>query len=176
MRKLNPSCGAKSNRTSPIAWVILIAIIIVFGIPLMKGYNNAHDNDNNSQTSIIVENKDEYILKCKEYFYEEIARNPNKYKDSFAKFNGKVIQVVENKDKIVLRVNVTNTINEYIEDGLWSDTIYVEYKRLDENESRILENDIITLYGTLNGIKTYETVLGTQESIPYLIAKYIDIN
>ena len=49
------------------------------------------------------------------------------------------------------------------------------YTRKSENESRILEDDIINMYGTLNGTKTYDSVLGSSITIPYLIAEYIDV-
>ena len=66
--------------------------------------------------------------------------------------------------------------NEFAEGGyLWDNTIYVEYTRKTENESRILEDDIIYLYGTLNGVTTYTTVLGSDVTIPYMLAEYIDI-
>ena len=71
---------------------------------------------------------------------------------------------------MILRVNVTE--GEY---AIWDDTLYIEYKRKSENESRILEDDIIIVYGKMNGIKNYQAVMGNQISIPYLLAEYIDI-
>ena len=88
-----------------------------------------------------------------------------------ATFKGKVIQVQESGKRVVLRVNVTQ--GEY---GLWEDTIYVDYQRKTDTESRVLEEDIITLYGEIKGIKDYTAVFGNQISIPHLIAEYIDIN
>lgn len=67
-------------------------------------------------------------------------------------------------------MNITK--NQY---GYWEDTIYVDYERKSANESRILEDDIITLYGELNGIKKYIAVLGNEISIPHFVAKYINV-
>jgi len=111
---------------------------------------------------------DEYKPLCSSYAYEEIARNPNNYVGKDSVFTGQVIQVQESGDLIVLRVNVTKDENNF-----WKDTLYVEYTRKSKNESRILENDIVNLYGTLNGIKTYTSVLGQGVSIPYLSAEFI---
>lgn len=120
--------------------------------------------------------KEDFIKSCESFTYKEIARNPNNYKGKHAKFKGEVIQVIESGDDITLRVNITAEENNYSENGYtYFDTIYVEYTRKDENESRILEDDIINIYGTLNGIKDYSSILGSEVSCPYLIAEYIDI-
>lgn len=122
------------------------------------------------------ENKKSYINSCKEYTYKEVARNPKNYSGKKAKFNGEVVQVVENGNNVVLRVNVTKEANEFADNGyLYSDTIYVEYTYKSDNESRILEDDIIDIYGTLNGTKTYSSTLGGNITIPYLLAEYVDI-
>lgn len=88
-----------------------------------------------------------------------------------AVFNGKVIQVQESGKRVTLRVDVTE--GEY---GIWSDTVYVDYRRKDDNESRVLEEDMITIYGEIEGIKHYTAIFGNQVSIPHLEAEYIEIN
>lgn len=113
----------------------------------------------------------QYKKQCTAYKYKTIARNPNDYKGMPAKFTGQVTQIEESWGSDVIRLNVTK--DEY---GIWSDTIYIDYTPKSENESRILENDIITVYGELDGIKTYTTVLGSDVSIPYLKAQYVDIS
>lgn len=112
-----------------------------------------------------------YKSQCTYYDYKTIARDPEVYKGKQAAFTGKVIQVVENGLSVIMRVNVTP-----VGYGVYSDTVYVTYYRKSNTESRILEDDIITLYGTLGGLKTYETVLGSTVSIPLLNAKYIVLN
>lgn len=124
----------------------------------------------------VQKSKDDFIKECKTYTYKEIARNPGNFTGQKAKFEGKVIQVAESGNKVVLRVDVTKEENKFASGGyLYTDTVYVEYTRKSENESRILEDDIINMYGTLNGTKTYDSVLGSSITIPYLIAEYIDV-
>ena len=67
----------------------------------------------------------------------------------------------------VLRVNVTN--NGYY----YTDTIYVTYFA-DEDDARLLEDDVVVMYGELKGEKTYETVMGSSVTIPYFTAEYIE--
>lgn len=84
-------------------------------------------------------------------------------------FRGEVIQVMKATGITVLRVNVTQ--NQY---GWWEDTIFVNYFP-SEGEPRILEDDIVSIYGEMMDLKTYETIMGDSVTIPQVYAKYIDI-
>lgn len=123
-----------------------------------------------SKKSISV-SKDELVKYYKDnsstYTYEEIARSPEEYKGKLAVFTGKVVQVSGN----VLRVSITRygTYSTY-----YKDTIYVTYN-YDEG-LKVLENDIITIYGVLNGEKTYKTVLGAHVTIPSFDVYYAELN
>lgn len=163
-----PRCKTKYSQAFFHKWWfwILVVIVIAAYIPVPTTENTISTYNEKPIIS-----KEEYIVTCIELPYEDVARNPNKYIDTNAVFTGKVVQVQENNNNIMFRVDVTK--NAY---GIWSNTIYVDYRRKTENESRILENDIITIYGKMNGIKNYTSVMGNQISIPHIIAEYIDIN
>lgn len=111
-----------------------------------------------------------YKEQCKEYTYEEIARNPENVKGEYAKLIGEVIQVLESGNIVTLRVDITK--DKY---GYYSDTVYVTYTRKSDGEDRILEDDIITIYGKLAGMETYTAVLGQEVSLPKINAEYIEI-
>lgn len=142
-----------------------------------KGKRIEKNEDSNKVKKEEIQKSDEqkkqdYITSCGTYGYKDIARQPDEYKGKKAKFRGKVIQVSENffdNNKVDLRVNVTQ--GEY---GLWDDTIYVTYKYTDK-EDKILEDDIINMYGTISGTETYVSVLGAKITIPSFNAKYITI-
>lgn len=119
----------------------------------------------------ITDTEARYKKSCGAFAYKDIARNPNNYEGQQAKFTGQVIQVEESWGSDILRIDVTK--DEY---GVWNDTIYVDYTPKSKNESRVLENDVVTVYGKLDGIKTYTTIFGSDVSIPYLKAQYIDIS
>jgi len=119
---------------------------------------------------IAEEEKNTFKASCQAYSYEEISRNPDNYKGLPAVFTGQVAQVMEASysSTVVLRVNVTQ--GEY---GWWDDTIYVTYT-MPEGRARILDNDIVTIYGELDGLESYTAVLGNTITIPRLKAKYIE--
>ena len=113
--------------------------------------------------------KQQYMDSCQTYSYEEIARNPDTYFGEHTKFKGEVIQVMPEGDSYTLRVNITQ--GSYF----WSDPILVTYTKQDSSEANILEDDIVMMYGTLAGDYTYETVMGNELTVPFLMAEYIDI-
>ena len=109
--------------------------------------------------------------------FEELARNPSSHKGNDYIIKGKVIQVQESYDNdIQLLVYITETQIEYIEESYFKDAIYVTYEYESDSEDRILEGDVITIYGKCQGSKTYTTVLGSSNTVPYIDALYININ
>ena len=112
----------------------------------------------------------EYKSNCQKYSYDIIARSPNRYKNKQAKFYGKVIQVMQEKvdGKIYYTLRI-GTGGSYYYDNV----IFASYSA-DENEPRILEDDMITIYGNLGGEYTYETVMGSEMTIPLIHIEYID--
>ncbi len=143
---------------------------------------NEKDNEKETKTTEKTTKKEslkEYKKVCKSYKYKDIARNPNDYKGKKAKFTGKVIQAEEStflgETEWTLRVDVTATYDEYMDEYSYDDTVYVTYTTKD-SDSRVLEDDIITMYGELDGIETYTSVLGSSVSIPKFKAKYVEIH
>nr|WP_295778626.1 hypothetical protein [uncultured Intestinibacter sp.] len=46
----------------------------------------------------------------------------------------------------------------------------------DKDEERILEGESVTLYGTSDGLYTYESVLGQSITIPYINILSIEVD
>lgn len=108
-----------------------------------------------------------YKDSCSSFTYDQVARDPDTYFGERAKFTGEVIQVLQEGNSYTLRVNITQ-----VSYG-WSDTIMVSYTS-SAGESRILEDDVITLYGVMGGMYTYETIFGAEVTVPLLFAEYVD--
>jgi hypothetical protein len=123
------------------------------------------ESDAQATEKSVSDSKMEYVDSCREYDYENINRNPEKYEGAAAKFTGKVIQVQESWNSRFLRVEIDGQGN----------VIYVSFRDRDEGESRILEDDFIVVYGELTGIETYIALLGNKISVPSISAKYIDV-
>ena len=128
------------------------------------------NNLNKSVTQAKADYVNEYKQKCQTYDYKTIFRYAEDYKGKDVKYTGKVVQVIEGYTMTSYRVNVTKD-----KWGYYDDTIYVTFYDSNGNTPRILEDDIITFYGTLSDLYTYETVMGASVTIPSVLATYIDI-
>ena len=101
-----------------------------------------------------------------------MARNPDKYKNDSFTFTGEVIQVLDDDYYTILRINVTPyTVGS---STYYEDTIYAKV-HLEDGADRILEDDIITFWGSCSGLITYESIFGQQISIPGMCIDYYEI-
>lgn len=164
----------KSEKGISLLKLCLIIIFIVFLIILIYSKTN---KNNTTTSSIPKESRSTYISKCATIDYTSLARNPNQYKGNDYKFTGEVVQAMnDDPENVVLRVNVTPKTYTYSKETYYEDTILVYYQYSSSYESKILEDDIITIYGRSIGTYTYEAVLGNSVTIPAVVAMYIDIN
>jgi hypothetical protein len=106
-----------------------------------------------------------YIAKCNTYSYKDIARNPDNFKGKYAVFTGKVDMVLESKAGVGLLVRVMIG-----KDASYKEILYVVDMRATKEEGRILEDDIIKIYGELDGLGHW-----AGSNYPRLIGKYIEI-
>lgn len=96
--------------------------------------------------------------------YSQLARTPDDYMFKKVKFKGKVIQVMEGTDTIQIRLAVNGNYDNVLL-GEYSSNIV---------ESRILEDDYITVYGVSAGLITYESTMGGNITIPSIAIAKID--
>lgn len=78
--------------------------------------------------------------------------------------------------QVTLRVNITYVPFEYSDDGYYEDTVLISYQKSDKNESRILENDIVNIYGVSNGNTSYTSVLGSEVNLPIIDAFIVELS
>lgn len=172
-------------------WVIVVVIVISIGAG-SAGKNSSKDTDNKETTTVSTSavetttvqptakakkkvSAKAYKNKCKTLSFKDLSRNPDKHKGEKLKYTGKVIQVQEDehwlddKTTVDLRINVTK--DEY---GLWDDTIYATVE-LPKNADRILEDDIITIWGECDGKYSYTSVLGSDVTLPKINIEYYSV-
>lgn len=101
--------------------------------------------------------------------YIDLARDPDSFIGTKVLLHAKVMQNLEDGKKLTLLLNVTDS--GY---GIWDDTILVNYT-MTEKDKRILEDDIIFLWGTVKGLRTYGSVLGERITVPEVDGAYVDI-
>lgn len=177
-------------------WFWVIIILVVAGI--IGSTNNQNNtistssSNTNNETNIVEKQETEeekqarleqerlqkeqekttFKAGCQTYTFEQMARNPENFKGTNVKLTGQVIQALYGTGTVDLRVNITKK-GEYT--TYYTDTIYVVYYP-EEGEDKILEDDIITIYGTSQGDYTYTSTLGSPVTLPLIYGRYIEIN
>lgn len=96
--------------------------------------------------------------------YDQLARTPDDYLGKKVKFYGKVIQVIENDSTVQIRLAVND---DY-------DTVLLGEYDSSIISSRVLEDDMITVYGVSVGTITYQSTMGGNITIPGVSVEKID--
>lgn len=126
-------------------------------------YYDKYKDNWNSQLSSIEESV--YKNSCIKYSYRDLLRNPSDYTGKKAYFYGKILQKVGSTQ---YRVGIDCSRYNYISGYHCDNTIYVTYY----GESNLIEDDMVELWGTMDGTQTYTTVMGASVTIPKFYAKY----
>lgn len=97
--------------------------------------------------------------------YDEMARNGDSHAGEKIQITGKVIQVQDSDDGgATLRVATSA-------DG-YDDVYLVQIMSSEWKSHRLLEDDQITIYGTVYGLYSYKTVMGNTQTVPAIIAVF----
>lgn len=91
---------------------------------------------------------------CKEINYKELNKNPDKYTGENIKLYGTVMQISEGNSE-------GNYLLMYV-NGNYNQLAYVEYY----NDTNIVEDDYITVYGVCGGSYSYTTKIGGTNTVP----------
>ncbi len=138
----------------------------------MEQYIARHDSElyNSSSDSLTMDEED-YKSLCKEITYDELARNGNNLIGEKVRIKGQIIQVSYDEGIGKSEYRVATKEDEF---GLWfDDVVYLFYDHSDN--AKLLEDDIITIYGEISGDYTYESVGGGNITIPSIAGVYVDL-
>ena len=145
-------------------WLLLAGIFFVFSL----GGGEPQPSGNTIQLT-----ETDYKAVCQEIAFEDLARNPDNYENELFVFTGEVIQVLEEDGEVNLRVNVT-PVYFMDEISFYQDTVFF-FIHTEEGADRILEGDIVTIWGQCKGLYTYESIFGSEISLPLIMGEYYQI-
>ncbi|QHT48013.1 hypothetical protein M662_16500 [Bacillus sp. SB49] len=103
---------------------------------------------------------------AKDIRFKELDKNPDKYSGDFLKYQGEIIQIMEDETSTVIRLAVTKDSYGYD----YNDVVYVTF----DDTTPFVEEDIVTVYGTVSGSYTYESTAGHQITLPAMEAEVIE--
>lgn len=98
--------------------------------------------------------------------YNQLKKNPDRYAGDRVKFTGQIFQIQEDGDSGGMML-IAVTDEGY---GYWTDNVWVNYSR----SIKSAEDDVVTVYGEIDGSRSYDTQIGGETYVPEMTAKYIE--
>jgi len=99
--------------------------------------------------------------------YDNLMRNNENYIGKIVYFRGKIDQVSEvYSNKYILRIATKES--EYFDYS--GDSIWVNYEG-----KRLLEEDIVDIWGSVKGLKTYTAILGNGVTVPDVDSLWLEL-
>ena len=164
-------------------------VVLIFGLIILASLVNRPQQQSASTRSIAAQTTtqangptptptmtvDEIKAKAVTLEFKDLYRNIEQHVGKVLHTTGKVVQArqdskgglfTESVKYTILRVEITK--REY---GAWEDAVWVEYY----GENRILENDIIEFWATVEGLQQYQAIMGNQVELPKLTAHIVNL-
>lgn len=166
----------KSNKKLFAIIAVAVVLLLLIGIGCSGSDTETTGTSTDTETEYTEEEPEEETSvydvpgdfskdSCESVGYSDLERTPDDYYGKYIKKSGVVLQAIDG-DTVQLRVATS---------GSYDDVIYVEYDS-SIMDSRVLEDDHITLYGMYTGIYSYESSGSGTISIPSMVAYDISID
>lgn len=186
--KICPQCGGKNK--PPIYkrwWFIAIIVLIVLSAiggsgsssdssaSSSKATSKASESTASSVASVLPEiSEDDYKAECQTVDYKELCRYPEKYEGTKIVVKVKVSQIIDANFSGSEKAWRTYTDNSGY--GFYADDEYYMLDKRGGDAVKILEDDIITVYGEFTGLeKITRALTSTTDELPRIEVKYADL-
>ena len=143
---------------------LFFAMVVITGVSFVGCTESSTKSSSEYTPQLSV---DEIKSRAKTISYDELMRHNDNYVGEIIHLKGSVMQVFEiSKDKYGLLVFTRKSNSWYYDDDLV--LVYYEGERL-------LEDDIIEIWGRVTGLVTYKTVLGSENTVPGIKALHVEL-
>lgn len=184
--KVCPQCGGKNKPPIYKRWWF-IAIIVLIVLSAIGGSGSGSDSSASSSTtkasastassiaSVVPEiSEDDYKAECQSVYYKELCRYPEKYEGAKVVVKVKVSQIIDTNFSGSEKAWRTYTDNSGY--GFYADDEYYMLDKRGDDAVKILEDDIITVYGEFTGLeKITRALTSTTDELPCIEVKYADL-
>lgn len=186
--KVCPQCGGKNKPPIYKRWWF-IAIIVLIVLSAIGGSGSSSDSSASSSkatskasastassvASVAPEiSEDDYKAECQTVDYKELCRYPEKYEGTKIVVKVKVSQIIDANFSGSEKAWRTYTDNSGY--GFYADDEYYMLDKRGGNAVKILDDDIITVYGEFTGLeKITRALTSTTDELPRIEVKYADL-
>lgn len=186
--KVCPQCGDKNKPPIYKRWWF-IAIIVLIVLSAIGGSGSSSDSSASSSkatskasasiassvASVAPEiSEDDYKAECQTVDYKELCRYPEKYEGTKIVVKVKVSQIIDANFSGSEKAWRTYTDNSGY--GFYADDEYYMLDKRGGDAVKILDDDIITVYGEFTGLeKITRALTSTTDELPRIEVKYADL-
>lgn len=186
--KVCPQCGSKNKPPIYKRWWF-IAIIVLIVLSAIGGSGSSSDSSASSSkatskasasiassvASVAPEiSEDDYKAECQTVDYKELCRYPEKYEGTKIVVKVKVSQIIDANFSGSEKAWRTYTDNSGY--GFYADDEYYMLDKRGGDAVKILDDDIITVYGEFTGLeKITRALTSTTDELPRIEVKYADL-
>lgn len=186
--KVCPQCGGKNKPPIYKRWWF-IAIIVLIVLSAIGGSGSGSDSSASgskatskvsvstasSVASVVPEiSEDDYKAECQTVDYKELCRYPEKYEGTKIAVKVKVSQIIDANFSGSEKAWRTYTDNSGY--GFYADDEYYMLDKRGGDAVKILDDDIITVYGEFTGLeKITRALTSTTDELPRIEVKYADL-
>lgn len=186
--KVCPQCGGKNKPPIYKRWWF-IAIIVLIALSAIGGSSSSSDSTASSSkatskssastassvTSVVPEiSEDDYKAECQSVDYKELCRYPEKYEGTKIAVKVKVSQIIDANFSGSEKAWRTYTDNSGY--GFYADDEYYMLDKRGDDAVKILEDDIINVYGEFTRLeKITRALTSTTDELPCIEVKYADL-
>jgi hypothetical protein len=97
--------------------------------------------------------------------YKQLIKDPDSFRGKHVTFRGQILQIQQSGGfGGIMLLSVTD--HGY---DIWDDNVWIDY----DHAIKSAEGDIITVYGTMTGSKSYDTQAGGSTFVPRMHARYV---
>lgn len=125
-------------------------------------------------TVVETESEDEFKSSCQEIGYKKLLRTPDDYAGQRIVITAEVQQVIDGDlfdDSKYYRVQTDNN-----DSGYYFDDEYFMYDNRVDDDMKILDGDVLKIYGEFTGLETMKRVItGSKDEVPAIKAYYIEL-
>ena len=186
--KVCPQCGGKNKPPIYKRWWF-IAIIVLIVLSAIGGSGSSSDSSASSSKATSKESastassvasvapeisEDDYKAECQTVDYKELCRYPEKYEGTKIVVKVKVSQIIDANFSGSEKAWRTYTDNSGY--GFYADDEYYMLDKRGGDAVKILDDDIITVYGEFTGLeKITRALTSTTDELPRIEVKYADL-
>jgi RNA polymerase subunit RPABC4/transcription elongation factor Spt4 len=186
--KVCPHCGGKNKPPIYKRWWF-IAIIVLVVLSAIGGSGSSSDSSASSSkatsktsastassvASVVPEiSEDDYKAECQTVDYKELCRYPEKYEGTKITVKVKVSQIIDANFSGSEKAWRTYTDNSGY--GFYADDEYYMLDKRGSDAVKILDDDIINVYGEFTGLeKITRALTSTTDELPRIEVKYADL-